>query len=76
MRLKKRQDRLAAQGEATLEEKIVPSNRTKHDMMLKAVEMSVVSAKPIHLKDHVKVVHIQDSQIGEKTTAQNLNYNL
>ena len=37
------------------------SNRTKHDMTLKTVEMSMMSAKPIHPEDHVEIVHLQDS---------------
>ena len=57
-RLKKRQDRLAVQGEATSKGKLALSNRTKHDTALKAVKMSTVLAKPIHPKDHVKVVHL------------------
>ena len=74
--LKKRQDGLTAQGEATSEGKLTLSNRMEHDTALKAVKMSAVLAKPIHPEDHVKVVHLQDSQISEKTTAQNLNCNL
>ena len=58
MRFQKRQDGLTAQGEATSEGKLVLSNRMKHDMMLKAVKMSMVLAKPIHSEDHVKVVHL------------------
>ena len=57
------------QGEATSKEKLTLSNRMEHDMTVKAVKMSAVSAKPIHLEDHVKVMHLQDSQIGGKATA-------
>ena len=76
MCLKKRQDRLAAQGEATSEGKLALSNRTEHNTMLIAVKMSMVLAKPIHPEDHVKVMHLQDSQIGGKGTVENLNGNL
>ena len=68
-RLKKRQDGLTAQGEATSEGKLTLSNRMKHDTTLKVVKISVVSAKPIHLEDHVKVMHLQDSQIDGKAMA-------
>ena len=52
------------------------SNRAEHKTTLTTVEMSMVLAKPNHPEDHVKVVHLQDSKIGRKTTAQNLNSNL
>ena len=58
-----------AKGKATSKVKLKLSLRAKHDTALKAVQMSAVSAKPIHPEDHVKVVHLQDSKIGEKTTA-------
>ena len=45
-------------------------------MVLIAVKMSVVLAKLIHPEDHVKVMHLQDSQISGKATARNLNDNL
>ena len=73
MHLKKRQDRLATQGETTSKGKLVFSNRAEHNTVLIAVEMSVVLAKPIHPEDHVKVVHLYDSKIGGKATAQDLN---
>ena len=50
-----------AQREATSEGKLALSNKAEHNMVLIAVEMSAVLAKPIHPKDHVKVVHLQDS---------------
>ena len=52
------------------------SDRAEHNTMLIAVEMNAVLAKPIHPEDQVKVVHLQDSQIGGKTTAENLNDDL
>ena len=76
MHIKERQDGLTAQGEATSKGKLTLSNRTEHDTMLKTVEMSAVSAKPIYLEDHVKVMHLQDSKIDEKTTARDLDCHL
>ena len=52
------------------------SNRVEYNTVLIEVEMSVVLAKLIHPEDHVKVVHLQDSQIGGKATVKNLNSNL
>ena len=74
--LKERQDRLAAQGEATSKGKLALSNKAEHNTALITVEMSAVLTKSIHPEDHVKVVHLQDSKIGRKATARNLNSNL
>ena len=67
---------MTTQGEATSEGKLTLSNGVKKQTTLETVQVSMVLGKPIHPEDHVKIVHLQDSQIGGQRMARNYNRDL